>query len=114
MYKRQSFASQPGGAVLDGRDIGTVICPDADIKFFISASAEIRARRRYKELLGLGHSISLNKVLKDIQERDERDTNRKESPLVPAVDAKKIDTSDMTIAEVYESVSRVIESELKK
>ena len=111
---QRSFASQPGGAVLDGRDIGTVICPNADIKFFISASAEIRARRRYKELLGLGHSISLNKVLKDIQERDERDTNRKESPLVPAVDAKKIDTSDMTIAEVYESVSRVIESELKK
>ena len=62
----------------------------------------------------MGHSISLNKVLKDIQERDERDTNRKDSPLVPAVDAKKIDTSDMTIAEVYASVSRVIESELKK
>ena len=111
---QRSFASQPGGAVLDGRDIGTVICPNADIKFFISASAEIRARRRYEELLGLGHSISLNKVLKDIQERDERDSNRKNSPLVAAVDAKKIDTSDMTIAEVYESVSRVIESELKK
>ena len=64
---QRSFASQPGGAVLDGRDIGTVICPNADIKFFISASAEIRARRRYEELLGLGHSISLDKVLKDIQ-----------------------------------------------
>ena len=62
----------------------------------------------------MGHSISLKKVLKDIYERDERDTNRKDSPLVPAVDAKKIDTSDMTIAEVYESVSKVIESELKK
>ena len=62
----------------------------------------------------MGHSISLDKVLKDIQERDERDSNRKESPLVPAVDAKKIDTSNMTIAEVYESVSKVIESELKK
>ena len=111
---QRSFASQPGGAVLEGRYIGSGISPNADIKFFISASAEIRARRRYKELLGLGHSISLNKVLKDIQERDERDTNRKESPLIPAVDAKKIDTSDMTIAEVYKSVSRVIEFELKK
>jgi len=111
---QRSFASQPGGAVLDGRDIGTVICPNADIKFFISASAEIRARRRYEEFLGLGYSISLKKVLKDIQERDERDSNRRESPLVPAVDAKKIDTSDMTIAEVYETVSRVIETELKK
>mgnify|MGYP003327463948 CR=1 FL=1 len=111
---QRSFAAQPGGAVLDGRDIGTVICPNADIKFFISASAEIRARRRYEELLGLGHSISLKKVLEDIQERDERDSNRKDSPLIPAVDAKKIDTSDMSIAEVYESVSRVIEAELKK
>ena len=111
---QRSFAAQPGGAVLDGRDIGTVICPNADIKFFISASAEIRARRRYEELLGLGHSISLKKVLEDIQERDERDSNRKDSPIIPAVDAKKIDTSDMSIAEVYESVSRVIEAELKK
>ena len=111
---QRSFASQPGGAVLDGRDIGTVICPNADIKFFISASVEIRARRRYEELLGLGHSISLKKVLKDIQERDERDSNRRVSPLVPALDAKKIDTSDMTIAEVYESVTKVIESKLKK
>ena len=111
---QRSFAAQPGGAVLDGRDIGTVICPNADIKFFISASAESRARRRYEELLGLGHSISLKKVLEDIQERDERDSNRKDSPLIPAVDAKKIDTSDMSIAEVYESVSRVIEAELKK
>ena len=108
------FSKKYKKVVIEGRDIQTKILPNADIKFFISASAEIRARRRYEELLGLGHSISLNKVLKDIQERDERDSNRKNSPLVAAVDAKKIDTSDMTIAEVYESVSRVIESELKK
>ena len=110
---QRSFASQPGGAVLDGRDIGTVICPNADIKFFISASAEIRAKRRYQELLGLGHSILFNKVLKEIEERDERDSNRKQSPMVPALDATKIDTSDMTIKEVYELVSRIIDAKLE-
>ncbi len=110
---QRGFASKPGGAVLDGRDIGTVICPNADIKFFITASPEIRAQRRCEELLGLGHSISFENVLKEIQERDERDANRKQSPLVPAVDAKKIDTSDMTINEVYEIVSRVIDLKLE-
>lgn len=110
---QRDFASKPGGAVLDGRDIGTVICPNADIKFFITASPDIRAQRRYKELLGLGHSISFEKVLREIQERDERDSNRKQSPMVPAVDARKIDTSDMTINEVYESVSKIIDSKLE-
>ena len=110
---QRDFASKPGGAVLDGRDIGTVICPNADIKFFITASPDIRAHRRYKELLGLGHSISFEKVLREIQERDERDSNRKQSPMVPAVDAIKIDTSDMTINEVYESVSKIIDSKLE-
>ena len=110
---QRDFASKPGGAVLDGRDIGTVICPNADIKFFITASPDIRAHRRYKELLGLGHSISFEKVLREIQERDERDSNRKQSPMVPAVDARKIDTSDMTINEVFESVSKIIDSKLE-
>jgi len=110
---QRDFASKPGGAVLDGRDIGTVICPNADIKFFITASPDIRAHRRYKELLALGHSISFEKVLREIQERDERDSNRKQSPMVPAVDARKIDTSDMTINEVYESVSKIIDSKLE-
>ena len=110
---QRDFASKPGGAVLDGRDIGTVICPNADIKFFITASPDIRAQRRYKELLGLGHSISFENVLREIQERDERDSNRKQSPMVPALDARKIDTSDMTINEVYESVSTIIDSKLE-
>ena len=110
---QRDFASKPGGAVLDGRDIGTVICPNADIKFFITASPDIRAQRRYKELLGLGHSISFENVLREIQERDERDSNRKQSPMEPAVDAIKIDTSDMTINEVYESVSKIIDSKLE-
>ena len=110
---QRGFASQPGGAILDGRDIGTVICPNADIKFFITASPDIRAQRRYKELLDLGHSISFENVFREIQERDERDLNRKQSPMVPAVDARKIDTSDMTINEVYESVSKIIDSKLE-
>ena len=110
---QRDFASKPGGAVLDGRDIGTVICPNADIKFFITASPDIRAQRRYKELLGLGHSISFKNVLREIQERDERDSNRKQSPMVPALDARKIDTSDMTINEVYESISKIIDSKLE-
>ena len=110
---QRDFASKPGGAVLDGRDIGTVICPNADIKFFITASPDIRAQRRYKELLDLGHSISFENVFREIQERDERDLNRKQSPMVPAVDARKIDTSDMTINEVYESVSKFIDSKLE-
>ena len=110
---QRDFASKPEGAILDGRDIGTVICPNADIKFFITASPDIRAQRRYTELLGLGHLISYENVLREIQERDERDANRKQSPMVPAVDARKIDTSDMTINEVYESVSRIINSKLE-
>ena len=110
---QRDFASNPGGAVLDGRDIGTVICPNADIKFFITASPDIRAQRRYKELLDLGHSISFENVFREIQERDERDLNRKQSPMVPAVDARKIDTSNMTINEVYESVSKIIDSKLE-
>ena len=94
---QRRFASKPGGAVLDGRDIGTVICPNADLKFYITACLEVRAQRRLSELLVLGHKISYESVLREIQERDERDANRKQSPLLPAEDANKIDTSDMNI-----------------
>ena len=111
---QRNFASKPGGAVLDGRDIGTVICPNADIKFFITASSEIRAQRRYLELLGLGYKISYESVLREIQERDERDANRKHSPLLPAEDANKIDTSDMNIEAVYELVRRIIDAKLER
>lgn len=111
---QRSFASKPGGAVLDGRDIGTVICPNADIKFYITASSEIRAQRRHLELLGLGHKISYESVLREIQERDERDANRKHSPLLPAEDANKIDTSDMNTEEVYELVCRIIDAKLER
>ena len=111
---QRRFASKPGGAVLDGRDIGTVICPNADLKFYITASSEVRAQRRHLELLVLGHKISYESVLREIQERDERDTNREQSPLLPAEDANKIDTSDMNIGEVYDLVCLIIDAKLEK
>lgn len=111
---QRRFASKPGGAVLDGRDIGTVICPNADLKFYITASSEVRAQRRHSELLVLGHKISYESVLIEIQERDERDTNREQSPLLPAEDANKIDTSDMNIGEVYDLVCLIIDAKLEK
>lgn len=111
---QRRFASKQGGAVLDGRDIGTVICPNADLKFYITASSEVRAQRRHSELLVLGHKISYESVLREIQERDERDTNREQSPLLPAEDANKIDTSDMNIGEVYDLVCLIIDAKLEK
>ena len=111
---QRRFASKPGGAVLDGRDIGTVICPNADLKFYITASSEVRAQRRHSELLVLGHKISYESVLREIQERDERDANREQSPLLPAEDANIIDTSDMNIKEVYDLVCLIIDSKLEK
>jgi len=92
---QRSFAAQPPGAVLDGRDIGTVICPDAPVKLYITASAEVRAERRYKELLSRGQDKSYDDVLADIKARDDRDMNRAIAPLKPAGDAVMIDTSNM-------------------
>ena len=92
---QRSFAAQTPGAVLDGRDIGTVICPDAPVKLYITASAEVRAERRYKELLSRGQDKSYADVLADIKARDDRDMNRAIAPLKPAGDAVMIDTSNM-------------------
>ncbi len=94
---QRSFARRAGGAVLDGRDIGTVICPDADAKLFVTASPEVRAERRYKELREAGSDSDFETVLADVKARDERDMNRAEAPLKPAVDAVVIDTSDLSI-----------------
>ena len=96
---QRAFARRAGGAVLDGRDIGTVICPQAEAKLFVTASAEIRAHRRWLELTGTGHDVTPEEVLADVMARDERDMNRAESPLKPAEDAVQIDTSDLSIAD---------------
>jgi cytidylate kinase len=94
---QERFAGQSPGAVLDGRDIGTVICPHADVKLFITATVEIRATRRHKELLARGERIIYGRVLADLKVRDQRDATRKEGPLRPADDAFQIDTSDLDI-----------------
>ena len=96
LYDRQrAFALQPGGAVLDGRDIGTVIAPEADAKLFITAGFGARAKRRFLEMQEAGHAITLNEICADLALRDERDRKRIEAPLRTAADALVLDTSDM-------------------
>lgn len=96
LYQRQrSFATQPGGAVLDGRDIGTVIAPEAEAKLFIVASVESRAQRRFLEMQEQGRSVSLDEIAADLERRDERDRSRKDAPLIAASDAIVIDTSTL-------------------
>jgi cytidylate kinase len=105
---QQDFAAVPPGAVLDGRDIGTVICPDADVKIFVIASPEVRARRRALEMHRQGQSIDEAAILADIRRRDERDTQRTIAPLRPAEDARILDTSDLDIeAAVREAIAIV-------
>ncbi|MGO4907511.1 d(CMP) kinase [Pseudorhodobacter sp. W20_MBD10_FR17] len=94
---QRSFARRKGGAVLDGRDIGTVICPQAEVKLFVTASAEIRARRRWLELGGEAAEEAFEVVLAQVRERDDRDMNRADAPMRPAADAVMVDTSDMSI-----------------
>ena len=94
---QRKFAVRAGGAVLDGRDIGTVICPDADVKLFVTAVAEVRAQRRYEELLGRGEKTAYETVLENVKVRDARDSERAVAPLVAAEDAITIDTSEMSI-----------------
>ena len=98
------------GAVYDGRDTGTVVCPHADIKFYITASPEVRAERRYKEFVAKGLDISYEQVLSDVKIRDERDSNRSTAPLKPAPDAIILDTSSMSIAEVLQKACEIIDS----
>lgn len=96
LFQRQvDFANQPGGAVLDGRDIGTVIAPDADAKLFVTANPEERARRRHAEMRGRGVDVTFDAVLADVHARDARDTGRADAPLLRAADALLIDNSDM-------------------
>lgn len=105
---QHAFAQRMGGAVLDGRDIGTVICPDADVKLYVTADDETRARRRHKELVERGRDISVGQVLADLRERDARDSARATAPLVAADDAVLLDTSEMTIAEAVATAKHLI------
>lgn len=107
---QKAFARRAGGAVLDGRDIGTVICPDAEAKLFVTASAEVRAERRFKELQGKGGDQSYEEVLADVKERDKRDRERATAPLKPAGDAVQIDTSEMSIEAAVRAAIAAIEA----
>ena len=100
---QRAFAQRPGGAVLDGRDIGTVICPDADVKIFVTASPETRANRRALELAGRGEKVDYAAVLEDIRKRDERDSLRSSAPLVAAPDAVVLDTSNLDIQAAFQA-----------
>lgn len=109
---QRDFAQRDGGAVLDGRDIGTVICPDAQAKLFVTASAECRAQRRHKELQERGNLISFDQVLADVIARDTRDAERATAPMVAAEDAEKIDTSDMSIDQAVAAAVAFINSKI--
>ena len=105
LERQRNFANQPGGAVLDGRDIGTVIAPHAEVKLFVTASPEVRARRRFGELVRMGLNVHFEDVLADMHARDARDSNRASAPLQKAEDAHLLDTSEMS---VEDAVARAI------
>lgn len=107
--KQREFARAPQGAVLDGRDIGTVVCPDAQVKLYVTASAEVRAQRRLAEIEANGGTGDFGGILADIQRRDERDTGRSDSPLRPADDAHLLDTSEMDIEAAFSAARDIVD-----
>ena len=105
---QRAFAARAGGAVLDGRDIGTVICPGAEVKIFVTASAEVRAQRRLDELLGRGIAADYAQVLAEVRARDDRDSSRSAAPLRPAADAVVLDTTDLSIDEAVARATQIV------
>lgn len=112
LLRRQRAFNMEPGLVADGRDMGTVVFPEANAKIFLTASAEERASRRYNELREKGHDVSITALLADIQARDERDTNRSVAPLVPAADALVVDSTQLSIEEVLQKVAHWVETKL--
>lgn len=114
-FQRNFSVRPPGGkqgAVLDGRDVGTVVCPDADVKLFVTASPEVRAKRRQLEIEGRGEAAEFEEILSDVRARDERDMNRKDAPLKPAEDALLLDTSELDIDAVFLRAAALIKERL--
>jgi len=107
---QRTFARQEGGAILDGRDIGTVIAPDAPAKLYVTASPQVRAERRWKQLTAQGETVSLEDILADIARRDARDGGRDAAPMAPAPDAVLLDTSEMTIEAAADAARRIVEA----
>lgn len=113
LVELQKALARKTDVVMDGRDIGTCVLPDADVKIYLTASSLVRARRRYKELIEKGESCSLEEIEQDIIDRDYRDMNREHSPLVRAKDAVFVDSSDMTLNQVVEVIDTLIEGKQK-
>ena len=111
---QRRFAENSDGAVLDGRDIGTVVCPDAPVKLYVTADAQVRARRRYDEIIARGEAADFSAILADVQRRDERDMGRKDSPLRPADDAHLLDTSKMGIEAAFQAAIAYIHARLDR
>jgi len=110
--KQRVFARTPPGAVLDGRDIGTVVCPDASVKIFLTADARVRAERRWREIEAKNGPASFEAILADIEQRDARDMNRADSPLKPADDAHLLDSSKMDIDSAFRAACVIIDAAL--
>ncbi|MBC7313650.1 MAG: (d)CMP kinase [Rhizobium sp.] len=110
---QRRFAAREPGTVLDGRDIGTVVCPDAPVKLYVTASPDVRARRRYDEIIAAGGSAEFDMVFADVKKRDARDMERADSPLKPADDAHLLDTSEMSIDAAFRAARDIIDAALK-
>jgi cytidylate kinase len=106
---QRTFAADPAGAVLDGRDIGTVICPDAEVKLFVTAELAVRTQRRHAELTARGETIGFDELMAQIAERDRRDIERKDSPLYQAADAHLLDTTNLSVAEAVAAAVAIVE-----
>ena len=111
---QRTFARQEGGVILDGRDIGSVVCPEADVKFFVDAELSIRSKRRFEQSKIKGFDVSYEKVFQELKKRDERDKNRKSSPMVPTFDAFLIDSSNLSKEACEQIVIREINAQLQK
>lgn len=111
---QRAFSLKAPGAVLDGRDIGTVVCPDAPVKLYVTASAEVRARRRYDEIVAGGGEADFSAIFEDVKRRDERDMGRADSPLKPANDAHLLDTSEMSIEAAFQAAKSIIDAVLSR
>ena len=113
LVEQQQKMGQNNGIVMDGRDIGTVVFPNADLKLFMTASPQTKAQRRFDELLEKGQRVSFEEVLQNVQERDYIDTHREDSPLIKAEDAIEIDNSDLTKKEQFELVMELVQEKLE-
>jgi cytidylate kinase len=114
LQRQRRFAQQPGGAVLDGRDIGTVIAPQADAKLFVKATPMIRARRRHEELKARGSTLTYDKVLADIRTRDQRDAGRAAAPMTQAADAALLDTSFLSIEAAVQKAITLVDAQVAR